>query len=263
MDKLLQHRLFKHDLFSIDRFISRYGDLGVLHPNIGVKMTFYDCIEERKISEEEFETTNDFQRYFVNYNEVLPLFDIGLFQNMTAQIFADCSYDFRMQLKKYLLSIKDATTKKINIYEVKRHFIDIGEILSALKTLDSTNIIQKEAIALFLEQYQDEICYLDGMYMEYFKPHSGEAEMANNQVLKSILDRMIAQKIEGITLKLNSIDERISEEVLSIKEARKFLGLTETTFWRMRKGGVVKEYMMGSKTYFKKSELLDLLVPTN
>lgn len=263
MDKLLQHKLFKHDLFSIDRFISRYGDLGVLHPHISVKMTFHDCIEEREISEEEFDTANDHQRYFINYSEVLPVFDIGLFQNMTAQIFANFSYDFRTELRKYLLSIKDVTTKKINIYEVKRHFIGIGEILSALKTHDSSNIIQKEAISLFLEQYQDEISYLDRMYMEYFEPHSGEAEMANNQVLKSILDRMITQKMEGIALKVDSIDERISEEVLSIKEARKFLGLKETTFWRMRKDGVVKEYMMGSKTYFKKSELLDHLVPTN
>ncbi len=260
MDKLLENSLFKHDLFSIDKFVCRYGNLGFLHPKMSLEMTFFDCNEEVEILEQEYDGNNHFHVYFVNYDKVLPIFDFGMFYNAIAPIFSKLGYGFRKELRDYLLTINDLKTKKQTAYEIKLHFISIGEILSSLENLNS---IQKEVIEYFTAQYNEEIEHLDKLCLQYSEPFSGASDVSNDKILQSAIDRIVAEKTADLMTKISSLEERLLPELLSIKEAADFLGVGETTFWRMRKSGVIPEYMLGAQVYFKPHEIVDCLVKTN
>ncbi|KFF07966.1 helix-turn-helix domain-containing protein [Chryseobacterium luteum] len=260
MNKLLQNPLLKHDLLSIDTFVCRYGNLGFLHPKMSVGMTFFDCNEETEILESEFDVNNHFHVYFVNYDEVLPIFDFGLFYNATAQIFSDLSHGFRNELRDYLLTINDLKTKRQTAYEIKLHFISIGEILS---TLENLNPIQKEVVDYFVDQYSKEIENLDKLCVQYSESFSGDSGVSNDEILQSVIERILAERTADLTAKISSLEERMLPELLSIKEATDFLGVGETTFWRMRKAGLIPEYMLGAQTYFKPHEIVNCLVRTN
>lgn len=260
MKKLLENPLLKHDLMSIDRFVRRYGNLGFLHPKMSLKMTFFDCNEETEISKSEFDSNNHFHVYFVNYDKVLPIFDFGMFYNAIAPIFSELSHDFRKELKDYLLTINDLKTKKHASYEIKLHFINIGEILSSLENL---NPIQKEVVDYFTAQYEREIEYLDKLCVQYSESFSGDSEVSNDKILQSVVDKIVAKKTADLTAKISSLEVRLLPELLSIKEAADFLKVGETTFWRMRKSGLIPEYMLGSQVYFKPHEIANCLVRTN
>lgn len=260
MNELLENPLLKHDLTSIDKFVCRYGNLGFLHPKMSLEMTFFDCNEEAEILEVEYDNNNPFHVYFVNYDKVLPIFDFGLFYNAIAQIFSDLSYDFRKELRNYLLTINDLTTKRQTAYEIKLHFISIGEILSSLENL---NPIQKEVVDYFTTQYNKEIEHLDKLCVQYSESFSGDSGVSNDEILQSVIERILAEKTADLTAKISSLEERMLPELLSIKEATDFLGVGETTFWRMRKAGLIPEYMLGAQTYFKPHEIVNCLVRTN
>ncbi|MDN5478190.1 MAG: helix-turn-helix domain-containing protein [Chryseobacterium sp.] len=260
MNKLLENPLLKHDLLSIDRFVCRFGNIGFLHPKTSLKMTFFDCNEEMEISEQEYDGNNHFHVYFINYDKVLPIFDFGMFYNAIMPIFSDLSHGFRQELRDYLLTINDLTTKRQVAYEIKLHFISIGEILSSLENL---NPIQKEIADYFVDQYSKEIENLDKLCVLYSEPFSGDSGVSNDKILQSVIERILAEKTADLTAKIKAMEERMLPELLSIKEATDFLGVGETTFWRMRKAGLIPEYMLGAQTYFKMSEIVDCLVRTN
>lgn len=260
MNKLLENTLFKHDLSSVDTFVCQYGNLGFLHPTMSIEMTFFECNEEMEISEQEYDKDNPFHVYFVNYDKILPIFDFGMFYNLTAQIFSDLSHGFREELRDYLLTINDLTTKRQVAYEIKLHFINIGEILSSLENL---NQIQKEVVDYFMAQYKRETEYLDKICIQYSESFSGDSGISNDEMLHSIIEGVLAEKTADLTAKISAMEERMLPELLSIKEAADFLGVSDTTFWRMRNAVVIPEYMLGAQTYFKKSEIVDSLVRTN
>ena len=260
MNKLLKNTLLKHDLLSIDKFVCGYGNLGFLHPKMSLEMTFFDCNEETEILESEFDGNNQFHLYFVNYDKVLPIFDFGLFYNAIAPIFSDLSHNFRKELREHLLTINDLTTKQQTAYEIKLHFISIGEILSSLENL---NPIQKEVIDYFVIQYSKEIEHLDKLCVQYSELFTGDFEVSNDDILQSVVDRIVAEKTADLTTKVSSLEERMLPELLSIKEAADFLKVGETTFWRMRKSGLIPEYMLGAQVYFKPHEIANCLVRTN
>lgn len=260
MNKLLENPLLKHDLFSIDIFICRHGNLGFLHTKMSLGMTFFDCNEETEILEQEYDGNNPFHVYFINYDKVLPIFDFGMFYNATAPIFSDLSHGFRKELRDYLLTINDLTTKRQTAYDIKLHFINIGEILSSLENL---NPIQKETVDYFMDQYKKEIEHLDKLCLQYSESFSGDSGVSNDEILQSVVDRIVTEKTTDLTAKVNAMEERMTPELLSIKEAADFLGVGETTFWRMRKSGVIPEYMLGAQVYFKPHEIVNCLVRTN
>lgn len=260
MNKLLENSLLKHDLFSIDKFVCRYGNLGFLHPEMSLQMTFFDCNEEAEILESKFDNKNHFHVYFINYDKVLPIFDFGLFYNATASIFSDLSHGFRKELRDYLLTINDLTTKRQTAYDIKLHFISIGDILSSLENL---NPIQKEVIDYFVAQYKREIEHLDTLCLQYSDSFSGDSGVLNDEILQSVIERILVEKTADLTAKVNAMEERMTPELLSIKEAQKFLGVSDTTFWRMRRDGVVPEYMLGAQVYFKPHEIVNSLIRTN
>lgn len=260
MNKLLENKLLKHDLFSIDTFVCQFGNLGFLHSTMSVEMIFFDCNEEMEISVHEYDRNNPFHVYFFNYDKILPIFDFGMFYNSTAQIFSDLSHSFRKELKDYLMTINDLTTKKQTAYEIKLHFISIGEILSSLENL---NPIQKEVVDFFVGQYKQEIEHLDKLCIDYSELFSGDSGVPNDKILQSVIERILAERTADLTAKVKAMEERMLPELLSIKETADFLGVSDTTFWRMRNAGVIPVYMLGAQTYFKKHEIVESLVRTN
>jgi len=260
MNKLLENPLLKHDLFSIDTFVCQYGNLGFLHPKMSLGMTFFDCNEEVEISEQDYDMNNHFHMYFVNYNDVLPIFDFGMFYNAITPIFSGLAHGFRKELRDYLLTINDLTTKKQTAYEIKLHFISIGEILSSLENL---NPIQKEVIDYFVAQYKQEIEHLDKLCVQYSESFSGDCAVSNDEILQSVIERIVGERTADLKAKMCSLEERILPELLSIKKAADFLGVGETTFWRMRKAKLIPEYMLGAHVYFKPNDIVDCLVRTN
>ncbi|CAI8888640.1 helix-turn-helix domain-containing protein [Chryseobacterium sp. IT-36CA2] len=260
MNKLLENPLLKHNLLSIDKFVCRCGNLGFLHPKMSLEITFFDCNEEVEILEQEYDGNNPFHVYFVNYDKVLPIFDFGMFYNAITPIFSDLAHGFREELRNYLLTINDLKTKRQTAYEIKLHFISIGEILSSLENL---NPIQKEVIDYFLAQYNEEIKHLDKLCVQYSEPFSSDSNVSNDEILLSVIERIVGERTVDLTVKIDSLEERLLPELLSIKEAADFLGVGETTFWRMRKAGLIPEYMLGAQVYFKPHEIVDCLVRTN
>lgn len=59
---------------------------------------------------------------------------------------------------------------------------------------------------------------------------------------------------------LNPSDIKSEDELLTPKEASDFLNITKTTLWRWNKSDKINVYGTGKKRYYKKAELLDLLI---
>ncbi|AZB00151.1 DNA-binding protein [Chryseobacterium joostei] len=77
------------------------------------------------------------------------------------------------------------------------------------------------------------------------------------------MEETLIGKISHLTTKINGIEERKPEDLLPIKDAAEFLGVSKVTLWRLRKSGEIKSFMLGSQIYFKKSEILKSLIPVN
>lgn len=54
-----------------------------------------------------------------------------------------------------------------------------------------------------------------------------------------------------------------SEELLTKKQACEFLKVTPTTLWRWQKLGKLETYGIGKIRYYKKADLLNLLIKKN
>lgn len=53
-----------------------------------------------------------------------------------------------------------------------------------------------------------------------------------------------------------------SDELLTMEEAARQLGVGKVTLWRLRRSGQLPSHSLGKRIYFKKSELLAALTPS-
>lgn len=53
-----------------------------------------------------------------------------------------------------------------------------------------------------------------------------------------------------------------SDELLTMEEASRQLGVGKVTLWRLRRSGQLPSHSLGKRIYFKKSELLAALTPS-
>ncbi|MBX3100995.1 MAG: helix-turn-helix domain-containing protein [Bacteroidetes bacterium] len=53
-----------------------------------------------------------------------------------------------------------------------------------------------------------------------------------------------------------------SEELLTMDEAARQLGIGKVTLWRLRRSGRLPSHTLGKRVYFKKSELIACLTPS-
>ena len=61
-------------------------------------------------------------------------------------------------------------------------------------------------------------------------------------------------------LSLNPSETKAEDELLTPTEASEFLSITKTTLWRWHKSEKINVYGTGKKRYYKKADLLDLLI---
>jgi len=74
-----------------------------------------------------------------------------------------------------------------------------------------------------------------------------------------LIDRIAIKAADLIIERQNAAIEP-AEELLSPKQACEFFQCTSVTLWRWEKKGRVKSYGIGGKKFFKRSELLQLIV---
>ncbi|MEB2786206.1 helix-turn-helix domain-containing protein [Algoriphagus persicinus] len=82
----------------------------------------------------------------------------------------------------------------------------------------------------------------------------------NNLILSPIdKGQLINEIAEAIVFKLNNISKpsTAEEEFIKIPEVMKLLGRSRNTINSWRKEGFLKEHIINSSVYFKKSEVLD------
>lgn len=99
--------------------------------------------------------------------------------------------------------------------------------------------------------------------MNLNKNKNSNIEMLLLAVMQELKEQLHYEMEEALTAKINAMEERKTEELLSIKEATEYLGVSKITLWRLRKSGEIKTHMLGSQVYFKKSEILKSLTPVN
>ncbi|WNI39010.1 helix-turn-helix domain-containing protein [Chryseobacterium sp. SG20098] len=87
--------------------------------------------------------------------------------------------------------------------------------------------------------------------------------LAVMEELRNEIEEIVSEKTADLITKINVIDEKTAENLLSIKETAEFLGVSTATLWRMRKADNIPEYMIGAQVYFKRSEILKSLIPVN
>ena len=73
-------------------------------------------------------------------------------------------------------------------------------------------------------------------------------------------EKIITAEEKEVTRKVDtSVYEVISvKEFLSIKEASTLIGVSERTFYRLMKDGLVKSYKLGGRTIIKRSDINNL-----
>jgi excisionase family DNA binding protein len=78
-------------------------------------------------------------------------------------------------------------------------------------------------------------------------------------VLESIMDKQneILKALE------KQPEQSQGKEVLTYNEACEFLGVTRPTLWRWEKTGKVKSYGIEGKRFYKRTELMEALIPLN
>lgn len=58
-------------------------------------------------------------------------------------------------------------------------------------------------------------------------------------------------------------EQQQGKEILSISEASEFLGVNRSTLWKWEKDKKIKSYGIEGRRFFKRSELMEALVPLN
>ncbi|MCP2036965.1 helix-turn-helix domain-containing protein [Chryseobacterium sp. HSC-36S06] len=53
------------------------------------------------------------------------------------------------------------------------------------------------------------------------------------------------------------------KEILTIKDVCELLGINRTTLWAWEKKGTIKSYGIEGRKFFKRSEILESLIPLN
>ena len=75
--------------------------------------------------------------------------------------------------------------------------------------------------------------------------------------------KKIEKQLSDFHTKIDHLSQPDRKELLTIKEACELLQITRTTLWRWCKKGTVKSYGMEGEKYFKRSEIMEALIPLN
>lgn len=79
------------------------------------------------------------------------------------------------------------------------------------------------------------------------------------ELIASRTCQLVLDKIDGKLQNLNQ-PQNESEDLLTREEACNFLKIDSSTLWRWTKENKIKLYGIGSRRYYKKSELINSLI---
>lgn len=89
---------------------------------------------------------------------------------------------------------------------------------------------------------------------------SNNAILINNlspEKIEQLIDAVITKRFSILSKELKSLNNE--DELLTREETCKFLKIDSSTLWSWTNKGKVKAYGIGSRRYYKKSELLENL----
>ncbi|MGJ8685764.1 MAG: helix-turn-helix domain-containing protein [Nonlabens sp.] len=78
------------------------------------------------------------------------------------------------------------------------------------------------------------------------------------QELGNLIDEKLSYRFEQLQKQLQA--KEANDELLTRDETCKFLKIDSSTLWSWSNKGKVKAYGIGSRRYYKRSELLDCLI---
>ena len=81
--------------------------------------------------------------------------------------------------------------------------------------------------------------------------------------LANLISRELKSQLQDIYLKLSKDSQPKGKEVLSRKETADFFGVSLVTIHDWVKSGIIKPYKVGKRTYFKRSELMQVINQSN
>lgn len=91
--------------------------------------------------------------------------------------------------------------------------------------------------------------------------------MQNSIILQNLsqqeLEQIIDSKLSELFTKLKKdlADQSDSEQLMTRDETCAFLSINSSTLWEWTNKGKVKAYAIGARRYYKKSELLESIIP--
>lgn len=74
---------------------------------------------------------------------------------------------------------------------------------------------------------------------------------------------MTSEILDATKQKTTEMPHESQKEILTIKETCEMLGINRTTLWNWEKKGTVKSYGVEGRKFFKRSEILNSLIPLN
>lgn len=90
-------------------------------------------------------------------------------------------------------------------------------------------------------------------------------QLSFNEIPEAIeaLMAMTSQILDATKQKPVEVVQESQKEILTIKETCEMLGINRTTLWNWEKKGTVKSYGVEGRKFFKRSEILNTLIPLN
>ena len=79
------------------------------------------------------------------------------------------------------------------------------------------------------------------------------------QQLGELIDQKLRDRLEQ--LKTDLLEAETSNQLMTRAEACKFLKIDQSTLWAWTNKGKVQAYGIGNRRYYRRSELIEALVP--
>lgn len=87
-----------------------------------------------------------------------------------------------------------------------------------------------------------------------------EKKLIVQEITVEQLELLLSNSIEKALKQNLTLETKQDEELLSREEASKFLKIDISTLWSWTKKGKINVYGIGSRRYYKKSELIQSLI---
>lgn len=90
----------------------------------------------------------------------------------------------------------------------------------------------------------------------------GQSILVNNldiEELKDIINTSLKKQLDDV---FNALKREKNETLLTRDETCKLLKINSTTLWKWTKEGKLISYSIHNRIYYKKSEIIDCLIPS-